>query len=191
MDAGVRTTRFPHPRKRAFTLIEVIVTMVVLAVIMGMASRLFLSASMGYTVAATRSELQTELSSALQRIVTELRATRAKSGVTPCVADITATTASSITWMDSDGSSRQVSLTGTDLMYSIGGGTAVVLASSVSSFTINTFDESDVALATSLSGAGTQSIRRIQITLVGSRSGTIETLRTRVFPRSCIVASGT
>jgi Tfp pilus assembly protein PilW len=171
-------------------MIEVIVTMVIMSIIMGVTSQLFLTASKGYTASATRGELHTELSSALQRIVSELRAARPKPSTTPAVADITATTASSIIWMDADGSSREVSISGTNLLYSVAGGTGIVLASSVSSLAIDTFDESDAALAASLSGTGTQSIRRVRITLVGTHSGVTETLRTRVFPRACLATVG-
>jgi hypothetical protein len=83
-----------------------------------------------------------------------------------------------------------VSISGTNLLYSVAGGTGIVLASSVSSLAIDTFDESDAALAASLSGTGTQSIRRVRITLVGTHSGVTETLRTRVFPRACLATVG-
>lgn len=173
--------------RSGFTLIESIVTMVILAIIMVMVSRLFLAASQGYTSAAEHGELHTAVSCAMDRIVTELRNARVKSGSSPSSADITSTTASSIAWMDSDGKSRSVTLSGTDLLYSEAGGTGAVLASNISSFSIATFDESNEALATSLSGSATADIRRVQITLVGSHAGVVDTIRTRVFPRACML----
>lgn len=178
----IRTNR----ARGGFTLIESVVTMVILAIIMVMVSRLFLAASMGYTSAAERGELHVAVSCAMDRLATELRNTRVKSGASPACADITSTTPASIQWVDPDGSSRAVSLSGSDLLYSVGGATGAVLASNVSSFAVATFDESNTALSTSLSGSGTNSIRRIQITLVGSHAGVTDTLRTRVFPRACM-----
>ena len=172
---------------RAFTLIETVVTMVLLAIVMAVVSNLFLSASMGYTSAAARSELHAELSAALERVVLDLRSARPKSGASPSVADITSTTPSSITWIDTDGTTRAVSLSGTDLLYSVSGAAGDVLSSSASSFGIATFDQSNVALATTLSGAGVESIWRVQVTIVGTRGGLTETLRTRVFPRAVLL----
>lgn len=180
-----RDIRTNHARG-GFTLIESVVTMVILAIIMVMVSRLFLAASMGYTSAAERGELHAAMSCAVDRMVSEIRNARVKSGSSPACADITSTTPSSIQWMDPDGSSRGVSLSGTDLLYAVGGATGAVLASNVSSFAVATFDGNDTALSANLSGSGTNSIRRVQITLVGSHSGVTDTLRTRVFPRACL-----
>lgn len=170
-----------------FTLVESVVTMVILAIIMVTVSQLFLGATQGYTAAAERGELHTAVSCAMDRIAMEIRNARATSGSSPASADITSTSASSIAWMDADGSSRSVSLSGTDLVYSEAGGAGSVLASNISSFSIATYDESNAALAASLSGAATASIRRVQITLVASHGGVVETLRTRVFPRACVL----
>lgn len=174
------------PSRRGFTLVEAIVTMVILAIVMGMASRLFYTASVGYTAAATRAELHTEISMALERIVTEVREARRKVGASPAVADITAVGSNSMSWYGPDGALRTVMLTGTTITYSIAGGAGVVLASSVSAFGISTFDEAAVALSGTLSSGQAESVRRVQITITGSTGGVSETLRTRVFPRACM-----
>lgn len=185
------STRPKKHAPRGFTLIESAVTIVILSIIMAVVSRLFLGAASGYTSAATRGELHSELSCALDRIVSELRLAAPKSGVNPSCADIISMTPSSIQWMAADGKSRQVSLVGTDVLWAVNGGTGYVLASSVTTFAIAAFDESNSALSGALSGSGVNAVRRIRIDLVGTRQGVTETFRTRVFPRACQVGAGT
>jgi prepilin-type N-terminal cleavage/methylation domain-containing protein len=184
------TQQSARQRQRGFTLIESAVTIVILSIIMGVVSRLFLGAASGYTSAATRSELHSELSCALDRMVAELRLAAVKTGVSPSCADITSVTPTSIQWMAADGQSRQVSLVGSEVQYSVGGGTGFVLASSVTTFSIAAFDESNAALAGTLSGSAVNAVRRIRIDLSGTRQGVTETFRTRVFPRACQVGAG-
>lgn len=176
--------------RRAFSLIECVVTIVILSIIMTVVSRLFLSAALGYTSAATRSELHSELSCALERIVSELRLASAKAGVSPACADLISVTSESIEWRGADGSTREVTLDGSDLEYAVNGGTWYVLASNVTTFDIVTFNESNTALSTSLSGSGVNAVRRVQLTLIGTRQGVTETFRTRVFPRACQAGAG-
>lgn len=171
-------------RPRAFTLLETIVTMVVLAIIMAVASRLFLSAAQGYTSAAARGELHTELSCAMDRIVMELRGAGVKAGTTPAAADIVSTTASSVSWVGADGIERALSKSGTTVVYAENGATGETLASGITTFGIATFDDSNTALAASLSGTDTENIQRVQVTLVATRGGVTETIRTRVFLRA-------
>lgn len=187
---GQRTQHQPGSRRRGFTLIESAVTIVILSIVMAVVSRLFLGAAMGYTSAATRSELHSELSCALDRIVSEVRLANVKASVSPACADIVSITASSIQWMAPDGFSRTVSLVGTNVQYSVNGGTAYVLASNVTTFGVAAYDESNSALSVSLSGSSVNSVRRIQFTLVGTRQGITETFRTRVFPRACQNGAG-
>lgn len=185
-----RNRQFRTESRAGFTLIESAVTIVILSIIMAVVSRLFLGAAMGYTSAATRSELHAELSCALDRVVSEVRLATVKSGVSPACADIVSITPTSIEWKASDGLSRTVSLVGSEVHYSVNGGTAYVLASSVTTFGIAAFDQSSAALASSLSGSDVNAVRRIQITLAGTRHGVTETFRTRVFPRACQSGSG-
>ena len=59
--------------RRGFTLIEAIATIVVLAIIGSIASLIILTAVDGYTDAATGAQLHIEASTAMDRIVRELR----------------------------------------------------------------------------------------------------------------------
>lgn len=64
-------------RRRGFTLVEAIATIVILAVVMGVASRLVHAGADAYTAGSVRAEMHAQLSSAMDRITSELREVRA------------------------------------------------------------------------------------------------------------------
>ena len=69
------------------------------------------------------------------------------------------------------------------------GGTARPVLNDVTAFTVTCYNESNAALAASLSGAATQPIRRIQIQVTVSRQGVTESLRARAFVRSLMTGA--
>jgi prepilin-type N-terminal cleavage/methylation domain-containing protein len=162
--------------RRGFTLVEALSTLVIMAVLGSVTSTIIFSAVRGYRDAATAAQLHGEASGAMDRITRELRAIPL-SGTAPDIASVTST---SITWS----TNSALSLSGTNLMLSIAGGTSQRLLSDVASFSIQTYDESNTALASSVSGAGCAAIRRVQVQVTLTRFGISETLRTRVFVRS-------
>lgn len=172
------TTR--RPRHRGFTLVETIAAMVVVSVTGILTSGIIFTAVNSYRDASTRAQLHNECSSAFDRISKLLwsvpRDTTA-SVVAPLISNVTAT---SISW----NTNWSLSLSGTQLMLTENGGTARPILENVTSFSIACFDESNNALAASLSGASTQTIRRIQIQVTVTRQGISETLRARAFIRS-------
>src|SRR6185295_7600544 len=84
--------------RRGFTLVEVITTIVIMATALTVTSRLVLSATAGYTAAVTMAETHRQLSSDMDRIVTDLRQARVTPSYTPISAELTNITASSISW---------------------------------------------------------------------------------------------
>jgi hypothetical protein len=175
--------RIPVPRRRlprrAFTLVETITTITILATVVVLSSKIIYSAVDSYGAAATRAELHGRLSVALDRVCTALREIPLK-GSLPAAPNITSISATSITW----NTNYTLTLTGTSLMLTEAGGTARTLLDNVSSLALQSYDQSNAALGATLSGAGCDPIRRIQITLAVQKSGITETLRTRVFLRS-------
>jgi prepilin-type N-terminal cleavage/methylation domain-containing protein len=166
----------PAPRRPAFTLVETIATMAILAVVGSMASSLVYTAIRSYSDAGMTAQLQDELSVAMERMVRELRGVGLASG-TP---DISSVTASSITW----NTNSSLTLASGELRYSAAGGAAQVLLTGVTEFSVSAFDESDAAMAGTLSGASCAPVRRIQIQVTIARSGRSQTLRSRIFIRS-------
>lgn len=170
--------------RRGFTLVEAVATMTILAVVSMAASRIIFAATDAYASDAVRSELVQDLSSAMERITSELRSipSRNASPGTP--------------WIDSIaggliefGTGSQLALDGESLELAVDGGPARMLVDHVTSFTIACFDESGQALTLPLSGAACDVIRRMEVQITKSRHGTSETLRTRVFLR-CAMAGG-
>lgn len=172
------------PSPRAFTLIEMIATMVLLSILSAFAATIMVNASDGYFDASVTAELHTELSVSLDRVVRELRRIDpdpAASGIAPHIDTVTS---DSIVWRDGDDDVYRLALIGSTLILAVDGGPDRVLLTDVSAFAVRTYDENDAALAASLSGSGCDAIRRVATTISLTRFGVTETLGTRIFIRS-------
>ncbi len=178
--------RRPNRSARGFTLVEAIATMVVIATLGSAASLVIARATGAYKATATLGQLQAELSAALDRVEREVRAIRHKSGAS--AADISATTASSLSW-NSSGGACSLTLSGGQLLLATGGGAGQAILSDVSSLTVQCYDESGAALSSTLSGTACESIRRIAVTATCTRYGTTATLRTGAFLRSTMTGA--
>lgn len=177
---------FSRQRAAGFTLVEAIATMTIVATIMAVVSRVVLVSVDAYAAATTRAELSSGLSTALERMCAELRQIPLVSGGSSAP-DIASVSATSITWS----ANSTLALSGSNLTLALAGGSACTLLTNVSAFNLQCYDESNVALASSLSGNACAAIRRVQITVSVQRGGITETLRTRVFLRSQIAGSST
>ena len=187
------SSRFTAPHcahRRAFTLVDIIATIVVISLIATVTSSALLNALKGYSNWSTRSDLQSQLASTMDRIVVELRNVAAASGVTPVQPDISSISPTSITF-NADTSTRTITLSGTNLTLLGATGATANLATNISSLTIQAYDKDNNALATTLSGeAACAGIRRIQITMTATNNGTSQTLRTKVFLPCMALGSG-
>jgi prepilin-type N-terminal cleavage/methylation domain-containing protein len=164
-----------HP---AFTLVEVIASIVIVAVLAVTSASLLGNVTSGYTAAATRAELINDGSAALERLVTSIRDIPLRASVTPAEPSIATITTDSITWDGNQG----FALSGTNLQLTVTGVTTTLLGN-VSNFQVRAFDQNSAAMAVSLSGNACDPVRRIELTFTLSRNGVSETLRTRVFLR--------
>lgn len=171
---------------RGFTLIELIATIVVLAVLGSITSLLVLNAVDGYSGAATLAQLHGEASIALDRAVRELRKIELDSVATGVAPNISSVTPTSIAWEPNS----SLSLSGAQLMFVDNGATAAVLLDDVSALSITTYDESNASLPASLAGDQCDPIRRIALDVTLQRHGVSETLRTKVFIRSTLSGGG-
>jgi Tfp pilus assembly protein PilE len=174
-----RTRR--HTRGSGFTLVETIATITILVTLGSISSGVLWSALDAYSDAAVRAALHSETSVGMERIIRELHGIDKKAvGVAPEISDVTPT---SITW----NTSNSITLSGDQVLLVDGGGPARVLLDEVTTLTIQTYDESDAAMASSLSGAACDAIRRISVEVTLQREGVTETLRTKMFVR-CTMA---
>ncbi len=171
--------------RRAFTLIEAVAAITILGILGSITSQLVYRASQSYCEAATRAQLHAELATAIDRIDKELRQISIKTPYASVAPNIDTMTASSIAWQDSGGAGqRSFSLYGgTVRLYEQTTGTASTLATSVTGFVVQGYDEANTAMSTSLSGAACDSVRRLSVTLTASRQGITESLRTKVYLR--------
>lgn len=176
----------PHAR-RGFTLVEAIATIVILGVVMAACSRLISAATASYTSAATRAELHTELASAMERVMLELRSCQTDPGgsTTP---DMLAVRSDRITWTTPSGE-RTLSRSGTSLVLSIDGANCT-LAGGVTALAIQTYDDENEELDSTLDEDECQEVQRVQVTLTAQRQNITESLRSRVFLR-CVAAGST
>ncbi|MHC5002828.1 MAG: PilW family protein [Planctomycetota bacterium] len=173
-------------RRRGFTLIELIATIVVLATVGTVASAIVMNATGGYVEASTAAQLHAEASVALDRIVRELRSMNLDTDATGIAPDIESIASSAITWNDDD----TLTLTGSNLTLAEDGGSAVVLLGDVSAFTIAASDEDDASVPLPASAASCDPIRRLTITVTVTRHGVSETLRSKLYLRCTMAGAG-
>jgi prepilin-type N-terminal cleavage/methylation domain-containing protein len=180
-----RSVASARARAGGFTLIETIAAIVVLAVVMGLASRVIFAAGNAYTASAIRSRLTSDMTVAMERLELELRNIPAEAGSSPAVADISAVGASSITF-----GGGGLSVSGSSLVLTpAAGGSAVTILNGVTSLDVQTYDASGTALGATLSGTGCDAIRQVEVTVTASRAGVSRTMRTRVCLRSLVELS--
>ncbi len=168
--------RRPPGSRRAFTLIEAIATMVVLAVVSAVLSGVVWAAVRSFDEGAEAARMHSEASIAMERMTRDLRAIPLAASGTP---DISSVAESSITW---DAATRSLSLVGDELVLTVDG-TPAVLLSDVRGFQVRAFDASNAPLATTLSGAATEPVRRLSLELTTARGRASASVRTKVFLR--------
>ena len=179
------STRTPSRSRRAFTIVEAIATMSILVAIGSVVSGLIFTASRSYTDAAFAAQLQAELSTAMSRITRELRYIPIDQTSAPVIPKINSVTAASITWS----TNSSITLNSGQVQLVLLGGTAEVLLQDVTAMTVSTFDETNTALAATLSGSATAPIRRVQVSVTITRNGVSQSLTGRVFLRGLMAGS--
>ena len=173
-------------RVTGFTMIELISTITVLAVVGSVASGVIFNAADAYLDASTMSQLHTELSIGLDRVVHELRGIPIDAAAVGLAPDVDNITPTSITWS----TNNSLALSGSDVTLTIAGGPSAVLLSDVISFNVQSYDEDNTALAGTLSGVTCDPIRRVTVTVATTRYGITESLRSKVFIRSTMSGAG-
>lgn len=153
--------------------------MTILAALGSVASSILMAAMNGYTNSAIGAQLQSDASIALDRIIRELRKVPRDSSASSNAPTISSVTASSIAF----NTNYNLTRSGTTLNFVDNGAASRPLLQDVSSFAVQSYDESGTALATTLSGTACNAIRRIQITISLTRYGVSATVRTSLFIR--------
>ena len=178
-----RTAKAPA-RRRAFTLVELIASMSVLAIVASVGAGVVWTAAGQYADGAESVRLHSETSVAMDRIVRALRSVDAESATAPAIDTVTA---SSIAW----NTDCSLTLSGTDLLLTEDGGAPGVLLRGVTTLSVTAYDADNAAMGASLTGAACDDIRRISITITASSGAVSETIRTRVYLRCMMLESMT
>ncbi|MBT8486811.1 MAG: hypothetical protein HKO59_07605 [Phycisphaerales bacterium] len=180
------TRRRPH-RRRGFTLVEALATIVVLTALGSVGATVLYESTDGFVEASTRAQLHTELSLAMDRAVREIRKIDRDPAATGVAPDINGVTATEIRWHTPE---TKLWRSGSFWYLNLDGGAANVLLRDVTAFTLETYDESNALLGTVLTGTGCDPIRRVLLEVTITRNGVSETLRSKVFVRSTLSGSG-
>jgi len=167
-----------HPR--AFTLVETISVMALLAVIGSISSALIYTGVSSYRDASTLGQIHEEEATAMARLAVELRKIPLSSAAGVMAPQIPSVTPTSIAW----GANYSLSLSGSQLLLVEAGGAACVLLDNVTAFSVQCYDESNTPLAATLSGSDCYPIRRIRVSFTVSRQGITDTLHAKFFIRS-------
>jgi prepilin-type N-terminal cleavage/methylation domain-containing protein len=169
----------PIRRRPAFTLVEMIAAVAIIAALGSFSSGIVYSAVRSYREAATRAVLHSDASTAFDRafrVLHSISRDTTSSVIAPRISSVSAT---AITW----DTNNTLSLSGTQLLLTENGGAARAILNDVSSFTITAYNESNTALTPPLSGNATQAVRRLQLDVTLTRHGISETLRMKVYIR--------
>jgi prepilin-type N-terminal cleavage/methylation domain-containing protein len=170
--------------RRGFTLVEALATIVVISILGSISSTVIYTGVIAYRDAAAQGHLHAEVSIAMEVIARTLREVPAEPGSRPAVPQIAAVMPSSIAW--GPGGASTLALNGSQLQL-VQGGSTVVLLTDVTAFNIRCLNATGAPLPSSISGAGTRDIQRVEVTIAVSRQGVTERLRTLVFLR-CLLS---
>lgn len=158
------------PGQAGFTLVEMVITIVVIGIIAGISAMLILQAMRGYSDQDVRADLTNQARLAIERMAREIREAR------DCTAtDITTMAPGTLAFVDNTGTAITYTTSGTDLTRN---GTA--LASSVSGLTFSYLRRGGPP---DVSAGSAAQVWNVDVALTVSRSGETHIHRIRVHPR--------
>ncbi len=185
--------------RRAFTLVELIAAMVVIAVIGSVGAMTLQRAAAANSQVSTRGTLYAEASTVMDRLVRKIQSTTVRNASNPAVPSVTSLSTTGMTWDDASAIVYSPGAQTLALLDVAAGDSAAVaaplLADSVSSFTMAGFDGSNTDLlaslgVTTLNAAQGATVRRVSIQFTLTRQGQSVTLRSRAFLRCAMAKVG-
>lgn len=168
--------------RRAFTLVEALATIVILAVLGSLTSFIMMSAVDSYVDGGVRARMHDEMSLAMEQIVRDLREIERHPEEHRSGPFITELNSASIRWHEGE----RLYLNDGALVRRRAGGSPRTLMADVERFAIRAYDERNDPLEETLAGEDCDDIHRIELVLTCHRRDVEETLRARVFLR-CLI----
>jgi prepilin-type N-terminal cleavage/methylation domain-containing protein len=160
--------------RKGFSLIEFIIVITVLAVITSLAISLLVAIADAWVLHRQRRQMTEAGQIAIDRMAREIRRVRDRNSFTTAAA-------SSLRFTDIDSTDITFDLSGTTLRRTLGGVTINPLADNVSALTFTYYDSAGATLSAPV--ATPSNIRRIQVDITFTYSGSNFYLRSQVAPR--------
>jgi len=161
--------RRPAKQEAGYTLIELVLTIVLVGIIAAIVGTLLLQGTQALVAEDVRSNITSEARLAIERMIREIRTIRS-----PTDADIPSWTVSDLSFVDLDGAA---------IAYAVGGGTltrnGVPLSADVSNLSFSYFQRDGITPATDASEIWT-----IEFAFALARNGESQAFRARVYPRN-------
>ncbi len=164
------------PNSKGFTLIEIVITIVLVSILSGIAAMIILQGVRAYSTEQTRSDVHYQARIAMERMAREIRAIRSTDP-----ADITASTATNLQFTDVNGSTLGFQLIG-PILNRWNGASNDVLASGVAAFSFSYFRDDGVTAA--VLPADLSLLWFIDIAMTSQQGPETLQMRTRVHPRN-------
>lgn len=171
--AGVRrTSEIRNPNPNGFTLIEIVITIVIVGVLAGIASLIILQGIRAYSDEEARSNVHYQARFAMERMAREIRLIRSAS-----LTDITSMTNLNLRFTDANGSATGFNWANPILNRWNGVGNDV-LATGITEFNLNYFQQDGVT------PAAAATLWFVEITMTSQQGTESLQMRTRVHPRN-------
>jgi prepilin-type N-terminal cleavage/methylation domain-containing protein len=159
-----------NSQPKGFTLIEMVITIVVVSILAGLAGMVILEGVRAYTVEQTRSDVHYQARLAMERMAREIRMIRSQ-------ADISAMAAANLRYTDANGSNTGFNWVNPTLNRWNGAGNDV-LATGITAFTLSYFQQDGVTAAT------TANVWFVEISMTAEQGAESLVLSSRVHPRN-------
>jgi prepilin-type N-terminal cleavage/methylation domain-containing protein len=167
-------SELPTPNSKGFTLVEIVITIVLIGILSGIAAMIILQGVRAYSDEQTRSDVHYQARLAVERMAREIRMTRSTT-------DITTFTASDLRFTKVDGSISGFNWSNPTLNRWNGAGNDV-LASGVTAFSFSYYRNDGVTLAAL--PADLSLLWFIDISMTDTQGSETLQMRTRVHPRN-------
>ncbi|MDH4163663.1 MAG: type II secretion system GspH family protein [Nitrospirota bacterium] len=160
-----------NPQSNGFTLVEIVITIVLIGVLSGIAAMIILQGVRSYSGEQTRSDAHYQARIAMERMAREIRLIRSQG------ADIITMANNDLRFIDVTGATIGFSWAG-PVLSRWNGASNDLLASGITAFTFNYYQQDGVT------AASPADLWFVEITMTASAGGETFDMRTRVHPRN-------